>query len=243
MPDHSDAPEPLKFHLNGVSHPVRYSANLREVTAVALAGTEYPILDLPGFAPTTIVDAGANVGATALHFFRHYPQARILCFEPAAENVALLRANTAPFPAIEAVAAGLGDADSEVRLYHGREQSAQHSVFSSGMVSAGDSELVKIERVSTALRRRGVAALDLIKIDTEGCEVPILRDLLSAYAPGVIYFEIHAEDDRLEIDRLLHPTHLLARGRVTKPHRGQLAYVRKDLLPGGGLDFYYRIAR
>ena len=243
MPDLSDANDPLLFSFNGVTHPVRYSANLREVTAVALAGGEYPILDLPGFAPATIVDAGANVGATALHFHRHYPVARVLCFEPAAENVALLRANTAPFPLIEPIAAGLGDTDGEVRLYHGREQSGQHSVFASGMVSEGESESVPIERASSALHRRGVARLDLIKIDTEGCEVPILRDLLPAFSPGVIYFEIHAEDDRLEIDRLLGATHLLARGRITNPHRGQLAYVRKDLLPGRGDDFYYRIAR
>ncbi|MBI5766598.1 MAG: FkbM family methyltransferase [Verrucomicrobia bacterium] len=243
MPDTHDENEPLSFVVNGESHPVRYSINLREVTATALAGGEYPILDLPGFTPLTIVDAGANVGATALHFLRHYPSARILCFEPAADNYSLLRANTAPFPAIEAFAAGLGDDDREMQLFHGREQSAQHSLFASGMVQDGDSEAVRIERASSALRRRGVSRLDLIKVDTEGCEVPILRDLLTAFTPGVMYFEIHAESDRIEIDRLLGPAYLLARGRITKPHRGQLAYVRKDLLPGGGDDYYYRIAR
>ncbi len=235
--------EPLQFEVAGRVYPVRHTANLSEVTAVALTGREYPILDLPGFVPRTIVDAGASVGGTALHFHKHYPTARILCFEPAAENFALLRENVAPFPNIEPIAAGLSDADAELRLYHGREQSAQHSLFSSGMVREDESELVRIERASTAFASRGVSSLDLIKIDTEGCEVPILRDLLREHRPGVIYFEVHSESDRLEIDRILAPTHLLARGRITKPHRGQLAYARKDLLPGGGDGFYYRIAR
>ena len=47
----------------------------------------------PDFRPRTIIDAGANIGLFALHAARFYPQARLICFEPNAENVVQLKAN------------------------------------------------------------------------------------------------------------------------------------------------------
>lgn len=42
-----------------------------------------------------ILDAGANIGASAVFFGVHFPRAHIVALEPAADNFELLRANTA----------------------------------------------------------------------------------------------------------------------------------------------------
>jgi hypothetical protein len=60
-------------------------------------------LDPAGVA--SIVDAGANVGASALHFTARYRNARIVAVEPNPENFALLVANTASEPRITPVQA------------------------------------------------------------------------------------------------------------------------------------------
>jgi FkbM family methyltransferase len=41
-----------------------------------------------------ILDAGANIGASAVYFAARFPLAQIIAFEPEAENFALLRRNT-----------------------------------------------------------------------------------------------------------------------------------------------------
>ena len=41
--------------------------------------------------------------------------------------------------------------------------------------------------------------------------------------------EFHSESDRLEIDRLLTPLHVLCCGKIHEPHRGILTYVAKRL--------------
>jgi hypothetical protein len=57
----------------------------------ALASGETPL----------IVDCGANIDLTTLYYAKHLPAARIVGIEPAADNVALARRNTAHNPLIE----------------------------------------------------------------------------------------------------------------------------------------------
>ena len=73
---------------------------------------------------------------------------------------------------------------------------------------------------------------DIIKIDTEGCELPILSALgESVRATKVVYLEYHSEDDRIAIDEMLRPTHILYAGSVPFPHRGEFVYVLNDAFP------------
>lgn len=48
--------------------------------------------------PRVIVDAGANIGLTAVYFANQFPAARILALEPESSNYALLCKNTAAYP-------------------------------------------------------------------------------------------------------------------------------------------------
>src|SRR5262245_45720652 len=85
----------LRVNVHGREFDFRYpnSVYMRNVFLGILQGKEYPILPLPDYKPTTIVDVGANVGATAVFFHYAYPGARIYCYEPSAENYQCLAAN------------------------------------------------------------------------------------------------------------------------------------------------------
>ncbi len=50
--------------------------------------------------PRVIVDAGANIGLTAVYFANQFPTARILALEPESSNYALLCKNTAAYPQV-----------------------------------------------------------------------------------------------------------------------------------------------
>ena len=75
-------------------------------------------------------------------------------------------------------------------------------------------------------------AIDVLKVDTEGCELPILRSIAELLPSiPVIYVEYHSEDDRREIDRMLGDTHVVVAGHVFQIHRGELTYVARGAFP------------
>ena len=79
----------------------------------------------------------------------------------------------------------------------------------------------------------GVEQLSLLKIDTEGAEIPILEDVEPFLdRVGAVFLEYHSERDRLEIDRMLSRRFALCHASVSLVHRGALAYVAKHIIAG-----------
>jgi len=178
----------------------------------------------------TIVDLGANIGAATVYFAMMYPVAQVFAFEPAASSFALLAANTADLSRVKAFGYGLLDRDRPAELFGGLDDAAQKSICRS-YEQTSDSEKISLRDAATVLRELSIDTVDILKLDTEGCEVPILRSL-SAWIPRIsaIYVEFHSGADRLEIDRLLSPTHYLCRGAIKQFCRGELCYLAKTSL-------------
>jgi len=200
-----------------------------------LGGKSYPALPLAGEI-RTVVDIGANVGAATIYFACQFPAARIWAFEPSPDSFALLTANTGDLPQVQRFAFGLFDRDHETLLYQGKDDAVENSIGRSCELR-DEGFPITLRSADTALTEAGLDAIDILKLDTEGCELPILRSLTSRLPrTGVIYLEFHAEHDRVEIDRLLLPTHALFRGKIMKPYRGELCYVARACLPKTQMD-------
>jgi FkbM family methyltransferase len=179
-----------------------------------------------------VMDIGANVGAATVYFSVLYPEAKIFSFEPAKAPYELLVGNTRDLDNVCTYNFGLFSSnEEEVPLYSGALDSGTASIGSSDMTAA-ESEAVTLRSVTDWLAENSIARIDVLKIDTEGCEVPImraLRDLIPSIK--VIYLEYHSEDDRREIDRMLEGSHALVSGRIAIVHRGELTYLAKDAFP------------
>lgn len=178
-----------------------------------------------------IVDIGANIGAASVYFHLHYPDARIVAVEPSAAAFALLRVNAAPIPQIEPRQTALYDKPARMNLHVGRSDTATNS-FGLSALNSDEGDVVDLEEASEFFRREHLQAADIVKLDTEGCEFPILNSL-RPFLPRfrAIYLEYHSEADRRRIDALLEPTHLLYAGTATHPHRGEFCYLARDALP------------
>jgi FkbM family methyltransferase len=202
----------------------------RSACQLVLSGKSYPILPTAGVLKT-IVDIGANVGAATVYFASQYPAAQILAFEPSPTSFALLIRNTADLPQVRPFPFGLIDRDVQTVLYHGREDAVCDSIGQS-REQTSEGTPITLRAAGQALKEAQVDQIDILKLDTEGCEVPILRSL-NEFLPrtGVIYVEFHSERDRLEIDRLLLPTHALFRAEIARSYRGELCYVSRQCLP------------
>lgn len=228
-----DAPaERASFTMQGREFTVTYPAGdfMREIVRAVLEGREYPVLQFPDGPPATIVDIGANVGATAVYFRAVYPGARILCYEPSPENFVWLSANTRALGNVEAFQCGLLDREAEMPLYTGESQCAQHSIIPNAGTTSRH-EQVRLRRASDEMKARGVSEIALLKVDTEGCEVPILRDLLPALPRiDAIAIEYHSEEDRRAIDDLLAERFLLLHAAAQGLHQGRVTYLSRDVV-------------
>jgi FkbM family methyltransferase len=194
------------------------------ISAVILRGVTYPVLDIVREV-SVVVDIGANIGASALWFSLMYPDAMVHALEPGSEAFRLLTRNTAGRPNVRRYPFGLFSKDAEVTLYAGADDSVQATIGKSAQAGAPD-EMVRLRSIAAWLDEVGIDVIDVLKVDTEGCELPILRGIKDRLpAIRLIHVEYHSESDRREIDRLLEPTHALADGRVLHLHRGELTYV------------------
>jgi FkbM family methyltransferase len=223
----------LPFEWDGTTREIECFDNWlsRVVSAGIVEGRSYVHLKFVTDVKV-VMDIGANVGAAALYFSLLYPEARIFAFEPATAPYELRTANTRDHAKVHAYNFGLFSSDRDrVRLHSGAMDSGTASVGSSDMTIA-ETEAVTLRSVADWLAENSITRIDVLKIDTEGCEVPILRgmrDLIPTVK--VIYLEYHSEDDRREIDRMLADSHVLVHGRIAILHRGELTYVAKNAFP------------
>jgi FkbM family methyltransferase len=125
--------------------------------------------DLPATAQL-VVDAGANVGYSAVWFARRYPGARIICLEVEPANVALLRRNTAGFPGVEVIEAGLWSRATRLAI---ADPGAAANAFR--VVEAPDGPIPALG-VADILERAGAARIDILKIDIEGAELEVFAE-------------------------------------------------------------------
>lgn len=139
-----------------------------------------------------ILDGGANVGLASLYWKRHYPQARITAFEADPAIAAALRENLQ--------ANGAGDVEVvEAALWteHGRLAFRAEGA-DSGAVAALPGAPAGRELEVAAVRLRDLLAegpVDLLKLDVEGAEGPLLRDCAGALGNvRAILAEIHEMD-------------------------------------------------
>jgi FkbM family methyltransferase len=179
----------------------------------------------------TIIDVGANIGAAAAFLATTYPAATVYALEPATAAFALLQRNVETLSQVRIFHHGLFSDEKSLALYPGRNDSVESSIFPSNRTNDAG-ETITLRAVSAFLAEENLDQIDILKLDTEGCEVPILRALRPQIAGmKLIYVEYHSDRDRRLIDELLAATHVLWRGHCALAHRGEFCYLRRDLLP------------
>jgi FkbM family methyltransferase len=156
------------------AHP---SADARSISLTRLLGDDYR-LDLIARNADPIrgvLDIGANVGWFSLAARDHFPEAKIHAYEPNPAVAAVLRRNIAGLQISlygEAVGAIAGKVAMALSVNGESNQ---------GRVTDGGSIL----RISLAEAIRRLGCVDLIKLDCEGAEWPMLND--PALWPAVRY--------------------------------------------------------
>ncbi|MFU2207863.1 FkbM family methyltransferase [Solidesulfovibrio sp. C21] len=187
---------------------------------------EYAIAD-PG--PVhSVVDIGANIGLTAIYFKILYPTARICCFEPCLSSFDMLEHNIARLQDVRAFHLALADYDGEATLHIHKDNSGQNSLTNDGAAFT-EHKKVPVKDAYSLFQKMDITTLEILKIDTEGSELPILRSLepMLGHVRHILV-ETHGLEDRRAIEALLRHTHTLARDASHAEGFGVLQFRRKD---------------
>lgn len=143
--------------------------------------------------PHLVLDIGANIGVFARRAHAEWPNARILCYEPVPSVCQLLRRNVvhAWAEVHEVAVAGTGGLRD---LYLG-------DCFATGSLHQGPRQR-DVHIQEEALASSQLPAAEVIKIDTEGAEVEIIRGLDLSQA-ALLMIEHHRAEDAQTIKEML----------------------------------------
>ena len=120
-----------------------------------------------------IIDAGANIGASAIWFSRSFPEATVIAVEPEKDNVSLCRRNCEGYPNIIIREAAIG-AEPGRAAVHASAANENGWASQTSRDAGGSVDVVSIAELID--NERDHQALFLVKVDVEGFEA----DLFSA---------------------------------------------------------------
>lgn len=139
-----------------------------------------------------IFDVGANKGQTIELMSRVFPDARVHAFEPARELADALRDEYAHSGVVvQSVALGATEGSHRFTRYANNELSSLLTLernasnpFSGVAVEA--IEDVAVTTIDSYCRSKGIHAVDLLKIDTQGFDLEVLRGAEGMFVRGAI---------------------------------------------------------
>lgn len=163
---------------------------------------------LKGLTRPVVLDVGAHSGEYAGLVLEAAPDARLISVEPHPATFARLEqlARARGFSAIQA-ACGAAAGTAQLSDYADLPQGSQHAslyagVFESVWGKTSTTIDVAVTTVDDLADRQGIEAIDLLKIDTEGAELDVLRGARGLLAAGRIHAIQFEFNDTLTVSRV-----------------------------------------
>lgn len=180
---------------NGQKIILRSNANHTNDYGVAYEVFVSRLYDLPqeleGIDIRKVVDIGANSGYTVLNWLDNFPGCEVIAIEAHPRNVAAIRRNLALNnleDRVEVITGAAGNEDGHVML-------TDAGSGASHMGLARDCPEIEVEMFDVFERLKG-QKIDLLKIDIEGAEFPLLADpRFHEWKPKAVILEWHLLDE------------------------------------------------
>lgn len=137
------------------------------------------------------VDVGANVGQTVFEILETLPGAQILSFEPIAETFSTLQKRTRRLPGVRCFPVALGAGCKTIEVCK-RENSVLNSLTPTTITEPKNNgsavEAVAVETLDRVCRMENVTTVDVLKTDTEGYDLEVLKGAESLLQGGMVRF-------------------------------------------------------
>jgi len=124
--------------------------------------------------PKIIFDVGANIGQTSNYFINHFPQSEIYSFEPVADTYRQLINNSSHSKNISCFNQALGSVTQKSTIYV-NSSSGSSSINGKFNDQFLHTETIDINTGHNFCTKNNIEEIDLLKIDTEGFEMEVLK--------------------------------------------------------------------
>jgi FkbM family methyltransferase len=127
-----------------------------------------------------IIDAGSNIGVSAVYFAQIYPEAHIDCFEPNQESIAYLRENVAAYPNVEVHPYALAATEGTMRFFVDADVAGSSIASSVNLMGSKQRSSKEVSVEARKLSDFITSPVDIFKMDIEGGEMGVMEDLVSS---------------------------------------------------------------
>ncbi len=179
----------------------------------AIFDGEYEVPGLAFAHPPRVLDIGACVGGFANWAALRWPGCSITCVEPNPKALVHLRENL-PAGASLVEAAVTGSCMSSATIYDGK-----NNLGCAGLapLSTAPEDICEEGMLVDTIPPASLPRAEIVKVDTEGCEVEILSgyDLSETF---YVAYEWHRTEDRIILDALMRAQGFTLLGGITRNH-------------------------
>ena len=169
----SDTPLRRLLHRSASLLPDALRCRLRDALGLANPEATMRRMKACGFAPGTIVDVGAYVGAWTTLCKRVFPAAKVLMIEPQPGCAGSLDRVCRSLPGVERLQALLGATEHPAVPFH--ENRSASSVLDEAERDAPPSLVLPATTLDVATDGTAFARPDFIKLDVQGYELEVLK--------------------------------------------------------------------
>jgi FkbM family methyltransferase len=150
----------------------------------------------------TVFDVGANEGQSAREFLRHFPQARIISFEPTPATFQQLNRFAETHPRVTPVNKALGEKPGRAEFNENafnqtnsmlRANPRGEEYLGTGITNLQRKIEVEMTTLDAYCQQAAINRIDLLKIDVQGFEPSVLKGAsasLAAHKIGCVVLEI-----------------------------------------------------
>jgi FkbM family methyltransferase len=141
-----------------------------------------------------VIDAGANIGFTAVLYANWWPNATIVCIEPDGENAALTKENIRPYKNVHLIQAGIWHSDAHLRIEAGQEDGF--------VVREVKGETVRDENSTTGIsidaimKQFNATQIDFLKMNVEGSEKEVFSKNYANWLPNTTAMLVELHDGK-----------------------------------------------
>jgi FkbM family methyltransferase len=182
-----------EISVRSIEHPFRLRLMTSDILTYKQVFVKLEYKLEPVKPPRTILDAGANIGLSSIYFANRFPEAKIFAVEPERSNFSLLEKNSTRYANIVPIHAALWNENADVEIIdpgYGKWGFQTHGV---GRQSTGQvCHKVRGVTVDKLMEDYGIDHIDILKMDIEGAEREVFRDVAKWIKKvGILVIELH----------------------------------------------------
>ncbi len=182
------------FQLSGIKHPIQLRSIRADMQSFVNTFID-PYLEKKPYLSDAkfVVDAGANIGYTAVLFANWWPSCKIISIEPDKENYELTLKNTSHYSNITVLNGGLWNKEVQLSIEAGQEDGFVVREINKNDTAVKNENLTIGISLDQLMKKFKITEIDFLKMNIEGSEKEVFSKNYENWLPKTkaMLIELH----------------------------------------------------